>query len=117
MSQANNTNNEKVRTMATVANANIEVGTIIYTSWGYDQTNVEFFQVVKATKSMVELRRIGTKHNAIGSMSGQATPDTSVVVEGPLLRRKVNKYGYVKIDYCANGYVWDGKPKYVSSYA
>lgn len=34
------------------ATANIDgykVGDIFYTSWGYEQTNIEFYQVVKAT--------------------------------------------------------------------
>ncbi len=32
-----------------------------YTSWGYDQTNVEFFQVVRETKASLVLRRIGAE--------------------------------------------------------
>lgn len=32
-----------------------------YTSWGYDQTNVEFFQVVRETKASIVLRRIGAE--------------------------------------------------------
>jgi hypothetical protein len=34
-------------------------GDVYYTSWGYDQTNVEFFQVVKRTPGTVTVRRIG----------------------------------------------------------
>jgi hypothetical protein len=36
------------------------VGQVWRTSWGYDQTNVEFFQVVKETKGTVTLRRIAS---------------------------------------------------------
>jgi hypothetical protein len=35
------------------------VGSVWYTSWGYDQTNVEFFQVVRETEKSIWLRRIG----------------------------------------------------------
>jgi hypothetical protein len=35
-----------------------EVGKIWRTSWGYDQTNAEFFQVVRETKASLVLRRI-----------------------------------------------------------
>jgi len=40
-----------------------QVGDVLYTSWGYDQTNAEFFQVVGLTPSgkSVRLRRIGSE--------------------------------------------------------
>lgn len=34
------------------------VGTIFYTSWGYDQTNVDFYEVVSATTKMVTVAKI-----------------------------------------------------------
>ena len=37
------------------------VGSIWHTSWGYDQTNVEFFQVVRETAGSIVLRRIGSE--------------------------------------------------------
>jgi hypothetical protein len=36
-------------------------GAIWHTSWGYDQTNVEFFQVVRELPKSVVLRRIGSE--------------------------------------------------------
>lgn len=41
--------------------ADPQPGDIYRTSWGYDQTNVEFFEVVKRTASTVTLRRIAAK--------------------------------------------------------
>jgi hypothetical protein len=38
-----------------------KVGTVWYTSWGYDQTNVEFFEVVRETAASIVLRRIGAE--------------------------------------------------------
>ena len=37
------------------------VGAVWHTSWGYDQTNVEFFEVVRETLGTVTLRRIGAE--------------------------------------------------------
>jgi len=34
---------------------------VIYTSWGYDQTNVEFYQIVRETKASVWMRPIQGK--------------------------------------------------------
>ncbi len=39
---------------------NPEIGSVWYTSWGYDQTNVEYFEVVARTDKSVKLRRIRT---------------------------------------------------------
>jgi len=38
-----------------------EAGTVWRTSWGYDQTNVEFFEVVRETAGSIVLRRIGAE--------------------------------------------------------
>jgi hypothetical protein len=107
---------ERVRTMSTVEQAGIEVGTILYTSWGYDQTNVEFFEVIATTKAMVVLQKIGTNYSSTGDMTGTVTPNRTSRLDGPI-RRKVSKCGTVRIDDCSSGWVWDGKPKRVSSYA
>lgn len=50
----------KVRAENTIA-ANPQPGDIYYTSWGYDQTNVEFFEVVRRTAGTVTLRRIAAR--------------------------------------------------------
>ena len=36
------------------------VGSVWYTSWGYDQTNVDYYQVVRESESSVWLRKIGS---------------------------------------------------------
>lgn len=36
------------------------VGKILVSTWGYDQTNVDFFKVVRETPSSVWLQRIGS---------------------------------------------------------
>ena len=49
----------------------LEVGTILYTSWGYDQTNVLFFQVVgRPTEYKVEFREIAANIKEIDFFSG-----------------------------------------------
>lgn len=51
----------------------VKVGDLFYCSWGYEQTNVDFFQVVAlvGTKSVrvKEVRPILTNENAVSSMS------------------------------------------------
>lgn len=36
----------------------VKVGDIFYASWGYEQTNIDFFQVVAKSKSMLTIREL-----------------------------------------------------------
>jgi len=52
----------------------IKVGDILDTSWGYDQTNVEFFQVVSISGKSAVVREISQQQvNASGPFSAQVT--------------------------------------------
>ena len=47
--------------MSVVLDTGIKAGDIFYSSWGYDQTNVDYYQVIGVTPSgkSVRIRRIG----------------------------------------------------------
>jgi hypothetical protein len=48
----------------------LHTGDIVYHSWGYDQTNIDFYQIVRETKSTVILRPIAShKTRDCGFMS------------------------------------------------
>jgi hypothetical protein len=50
----------------------LKIGSILYTSWGYDQTNVSFFQVVgRPTKYKVEFREINYNLIVSHALSGK----------------------------------------------
>jgi hypothetical protein len=54
-----------------------KVGQILYTSWGYDQTNIDFYQITATTPKGIKYRRIGRNMEAApgcSSMSGYTTP-------------------------------------------
>lgn len=54
----------------------IEIGDIWSSSWGYDQTNVEYYKVIKKTEKMVWLRAIGQKYvESCSDMSEYVMPD------------------------------------------
>jgi hypothetical protein len=54
----------------------VSVGTIFCHSWGYDQTNVDYYEVVKATSSTVEVKPIASAEvpGSQGQMSARVTP-------------------------------------------
>lgn len=48
----------------------IKVGDVFCSSWGYDQTNVDFFQVVEIKEKMVKIREIAQKVTYQGGAYG-----------------------------------------------
>lgn len=56
--------------------APVHVGDIYCMSWGYDQTNVNYFQVVSLTAKGFRIREIDHKHvpGTEGFMCAQVTP-------------------------------------------
>jgi hypothetical protein len=56
--------------------ADVEIGHILSASWGYDQTNIDYYKVIRKTATMVEVRAIGQKHvESASSMSEYVMPD------------------------------------------
>ena len=119
-----------------------KLGDILHHSWGYDQTNCDFYQVVEVKKASVVLRKIGAKtvpgsegfmcnslmpekdafitegHHALTKYSDNITPDN------PTIFKKVQFY--VKDDGTLRYFIstpygwcdlWEGKPEYSSWYA
>lgn len=65
--------------------ATIKVGDIWSCSWGYDQTNVDFYVVVKVTGKMVHLREIASRSTGDSSVA----PDPTRFVSSEIHARKV----------------------------
>ncbi|MCF3643317.1 hypothetical protein LXM94_25520 [Rhizobium sp. TRM95111] len=93
----------------------LEVGSILNTCWGYEQTNVEFYQVVAVSRSMVTLRQIAASTENTGFMSGRKTPHRDRFTGEPF-RCRANATNSVKIDECCRASQWDGRPMAVSWY-
>ena len=54
----------------------IEIGHILSASWGYDQTNIDYYKVIRKTAAMVELQAIGQIYvESASSMSEYVMPD------------------------------------------
>lgn len=77
----------------------LAVGTVLYTSWGYEQTNIDFYEVVGLVgKSMVEVRKIAQECKSTGFMQDDCIPMPGQYV-GEAMRCKVRTGGEsVKID-------------------
>jgi hypothetical protein len=94
--------------------AKIQVGTILVNSWGYEQTNVDAYQVVDKTDASVRLHRIEVSTDHSGSMSGQATPVPDAFVACKTFTKRITAHG---VSFKHGGCdIWDGKRSYYVSW-
>lgn len=87
---------------------------ILYSSWGYDQTNVEFYQVVEAGEFSVKLRQIAEKIISSNPPTDYVMPVPNRFISAPFTKRP-QKFGegtYIKIDRSSTASPWDGQKKY-----
>ena len=99
------------------------LGKVFYSSWGYDQTNVNFYQVValKGRKTVI-LQEINCDYEALGDMSGKVKPILDSFKSEETYQRRLN-FDYAEItvrdkyDYRASLMEDITKRKYTSSYA
>lgn len=105
---------------------NLVVGDILYSTWGYEQTNVDYYQVTALVgKSSVEVREIGQLREASGHDTGYSVPVPDQFIGEPIIKRvtrgdviKMASYSYTRkkdFQLVAGAKVF--KPDFWSSYA
>ena len=103
-----------VRQAEIVSPSPVIVGDIFYSSWGYDQTNVDFYQVTKTSSAMISIRQIDKK-----ILRGHGKPTEWVIpvanqFRGPVMSKKLMAYqgrAMVKLNSYSSAYKWDGQEK------
>lgn len=96
-------------------------GKIVEYSWGYEQTNIDYYLIVKRSKHFAWLQPIGEKNRInTGDMNGTCEPDATNKLNEPIIRRKVKTRDGQEIGFSINDYgwasLWDGEPSQWSSY-
>ena len=102
----------------------IEMGAVLYTSWGYDQTNIDYYVVVEISKSMCKILPMTQKMTRAGhdSLSEYVTATKNIDFAGELERKKIQTASwnggsqYLRIASYASAYLWDGKERFQSHY-
>lgn len=96
----------------------IQVGTILSYSWGYDQTNVDFVEVVEVKGKSVIVQEIKDSVTETGFMCGKAVPLPGAFTGKRMLKRVQSCEGvpYLKMDY-GHATIWNGRPEAISWYA
>lgn len=77
----------------------LKAGDILSASYGYDQTNVLYFQVLRAIgRRTVEIQEIGCMSQETAFMQGESVPVRDAFLKGSKpMRRRVDEFGNVKI--------------------
>jgi hypothetical protein len=103
-------------------------GTIFCHSWGWEQTNIDYYQVVEVLgRTTVIIQQITTKilpHEKEGysSMSGMAVPvPDAFTKDSKPMKKRVSKSGtegqeYISMNSYSSAMTWNGKPEYCSWY-
>jgi len=98
----------------------VKVGDIFVETWGYDQTNATFYQVVKVGNNTVSIRQIKSKisQRDSSSMSGYAVPIKGDFESTTKIKKITNWDGEEAIrgDFGRLATKWDGEPVGVSWY-
>jgi len=99
------------------------VGDILSCSWGYDQTNVDFYQVLAVTAKGLTMQEIEAEA-VQGSGKGNFMSDSCVPVKdkfvGEPMRKRVGFYdnsAYVTVNGYKSASLWNGEPQRRSFYA
>ena len=79
------------------------VGSIWHTSWGYDQTNVEFYSVVRETAASVWVVPMGSTIR-----DGRQWPTTTTGLATPEMHRKSKHGAYLRLDNVRSAWPYTG---------
>lgn len=96
----------------------IKAGDVLSASWGYDQTNVEFYLVLEVKGHTAQIQELGhlTVEGSEGFMSCKVMPNLEARV-GEVLKKRICYGDKIKINESVRLYPWSGKPNYCSWYA
>ena len=92
---------------------NVQIGDIFVSSWGYDQTNVDFYQVTKVMGKQIAVRPIDNKeqgsssHGTVRVVPNKnrftGSEEKHIIRQGNPINFKVNSFSSASL--------WDGKPR------
>lgn len=93
------------------------VGDVIYNSWGYDQTNIDFYQVIEVKAKSIVIREVTANSSDVGGPSGGRTAPrrNEFTSDSKPLLKPCDERGHITFRHGA-GCKWDGRALGCSSY-
>lgn len=93
----------------------VEVGDHYYASWGYDQTNIDFYEVVALGAKSVKVRKVSARMVESHTSQEAVVPAAGCYVgeaETKVLRPCGRKGGALSFSSYKSAWLWDGTPQY-----
>lgn len=116
----------KAKAAEAQANHGVKVGDVFRSSWGYDQTNVDYYQVVAIGNKTATFCKIAQLSESDGFLQGNCVPAPNQFIGKPfkklIQKSSAESSAYIKIYSFANAYkiepvaVVADKPIYESSH-
>lgn len=97
-----------------------KVGDLFYSSWGYEQTNIDFYQVTNTTSKCIELTPIHSETKRDNYLSGYKRPIRNSFFGSPKLHKvNFNSNGQPSVKLTSYSYAWpanENKDYFFSEY-
>lgn len=91
-------------------------GAVLYSSWGYEQTNIDFYVILERKGDFVIIQECKQQREMERDDTGKCWPIVSELIGDPI-RKKISKYASINLasyKFCS---LHDGTPRYFSNYA
>jgi len=97
----------------------VNVGDIFVCSWGYDQTNIDYYVVRKVKNASVTISPLGQNRTYTGHMQGECTPDITKIGDKLITKRIISCGDNVSLKMTSYSwaYPWSGKTNHFTEWA
>jgi hypothetical protein len=123
---ANRKAERKAKKAEASANHGVQVNDVFRSSWGYDQTNIDYYQVIAVTGKTATIRKIAQLSESTEYLQGNCVPAVNHFIGEPrkklIQKLSTDSCAFVKINSFSNAYkiepvtVISNKPIYESSH-
>lgn len=95
---------------------NITKGSILYSSWGFEQTNINFYIVLERKNTKLIVQEVAQLRTYSRDDSGTCKPNINKLIGEPFERR-LTKYACININTVEHASLYNNETLYWSSYA
>jgi hypothetical protein len=117
---------DKAKKDDAMANHGVIAGDVFRCSWGYDQTNIDYYEVISVTGKTATICRIGCMSEDTGWLQGESVPQLGAFIGKPykklIQKRSVDSEAYLTMNSYSTAFKMQpiakigSKPVYESSH-
>jgi hypothetical protein len=93
---------EKAKKADAMSNHGVVAGDVFRCSWGYDQTNIDYYEVIAVTGKTATICRIGCLSEDTGWLQGESVPQLGAFIGKPykklIQKRSVDSEAYLTMN-------------------